>query len=286
MRWITAAVIFGLAANPAAAAEKEAGGDKAGAPGTNVDMPFLMAPMSGADGKLVRLCLYLQPPHRDLRRQRQSGARQDRLHPGRFCARREPDRSGGIRDDRGRGQRRRFRRGFWPMRGAWWGRARSHRSPSLQVQVAPLHPSPVTSAAVAPAGRFGPCRPRQDGGKALKSQEFNEFAASGELPERPCLWQSPRALEAVPGRAGHWDRLGRSGPTNAIHTRVTLMNSELLIILACGVLALLYGVWTIRSVLSLPRRQCPHAGNRRRHPGRRRAPISIANTPPSPWSAW
>src|SRR5664279_5999138 len=29
------------------------------------------------------------------------------------------------------------------------------------------------------------------------------------------------------------------------------MNSELLIILACGVLALLYGGWTIRSVLSL-----------------------------------
>ena len=52
MRWITAAVIFGLAANPAAAAEKEAGGDKAGAPGTNIDMPFLMAPMTGADGNL------------------------------------------------------------------------------------------------------------------------------------------------------------------------------------------------------------------------------------------
>src|SRR6202000_3134399 len=29
------------------------------------------------------------------------------------------------------------------------------------------------------------------------------------------------------------------------------MNSELLIILGCGVLALLYGVWTIRSVLSM-----------------------------------
>ena len=29
------------------------------------------------------------------------------------------------------------------------------------------------------------------------------------------------------------------------------MNSEILIILACGVLALLYGGWTIRSVLSL-----------------------------------
>ncbi|HEY4274080.1 MAG TPA: hypothetical protein VGM68_01235 [Rhizomicrobium sp.] len=35
-------------------AEKPAGkeGDKSGAPGTNIDMPFLMAPMKGDDGKL------------------------------------------------------------------------------------------------------------------------------------------------------------------------------------------------------------------------------------------
>jgi hypothetical protein len=54
MRWTSAALIFALAIGPAAAAEKAAGkdGDKAGAPGTNVDMPFLMAPMTGADGKL------------------------------------------------------------------------------------------------------------------------------------------------------------------------------------------------------------------------------------------
>ena len=54
MRWTSAALIFVLAIAPAAAAEKAAGkeGDKAGAPGTNVDMPFLMAPLTGADGKL------------------------------------------------------------------------------------------------------------------------------------------------------------------------------------------------------------------------------------------
>ena len=53
MRWI-AAFLFVLIAVPAAAAEKEAGkdGDKPGAPGTNIDMPFLMAPMTGEDGKL------------------------------------------------------------------------------------------------------------------------------------------------------------------------------------------------------------------------------------------
>src|ERR1700754_45796 len=65
------------------------------------------------------------------------------------------------------------------------------------------------------------------------------------------IWQSFAALEAVPGRAGHWDRLCRSGPTNAFQTRDLPMNSEILIILLCGVLALLYGGWTIRSVLSL-----------------------------------
>jgi hypothetical protein len=39
-----------LAAMPAFAAGTDS--DKKGAPGNNVDMPFLMAPMSGADGKL------------------------------------------------------------------------------------------------------------------------------------------------------------------------------------------------------------------------------------------
>jgi hypothetical protein len=54
MRWTFAVLIFVLAIAPAAAAEKAAGkdGDKAGAPGTNVDMPFLMAPITGKDGKL------------------------------------------------------------------------------------------------------------------------------------------------------------------------------------------------------------------------------------------
>jgi hypothetical protein len=54
MRWTFAALIFALAIAPAAGAEKAAGkdSDKAGAPGTNVDMPFLMAPITGANGKL------------------------------------------------------------------------------------------------------------------------------------------------------------------------------------------------------------------------------------------
>jgi Na+/H+-translocating membrane pyrophosphatase len=60
---------------------------------------------------------------------------------------------------------------------------------------------------------------------------------------------------------------------------------QLEIILACGVLALLYGLWTIRSVLSLPagtaRMQEIAAAIQEAH-----APISTANTRPSPSSAW
>ena len=54
MRWSFAALILVLAIAPAIAAEKaaEKESDKAGAPGTNIDMPFLMAPMTGSDGKL------------------------------------------------------------------------------------------------------------------------------------------------------------------------------------------------------------------------------------------
>ena len=54
MRWSFVALILALAILPAAAGERsaETQGDKAGAPGTNIDMPFLMAPMTGADGKL------------------------------------------------------------------------------------------------------------------------------------------------------------------------------------------------------------------------------------------
>jgi hypothetical protein len=54
MRWTSVALISALMVVSAAAAENEAGkdGDKAGAPGTNIDMPFLMAPLTGPDGKL------------------------------------------------------------------------------------------------------------------------------------------------------------------------------------------------------------------------------------------
>jgi hypothetical protein len=54
MRRILPALFLLLAVGPAWAAEEAAKGDaKAGAPGTNIDMPFLMAPMNGADGKLA-----------------------------------------------------------------------------------------------------------------------------------------------------------------------------------------------------------------------------------------
>ncbi len=61
MRWTSVALIFALMTASAAAAEKEthkegdkadAHGKEAGEPGTNIDMPFLMAPITGADGKL------------------------------------------------------------------------------------------------------------------------------------------------------------------------------------------------------------------------------------------
>jgi hypothetical protein len=49
MRRILAASILLAATVPAIAAEPAAGG----APGTNIEMPFLMAPMKGADGNLA-----------------------------------------------------------------------------------------------------------------------------------------------------------------------------------------------------------------------------------------
>ena len=54
MRRILTMLCLLVLAAPASAAEGH--GDKgaeAGAPGTNIDMPFLMAPMNGADGKLT-----------------------------------------------------------------------------------------------------------------------------------------------------------------------------------------------------------------------------------------
>ena len=51
MRPIPTALLLLVLAAPAFAAEEEAKSGK-GAPGTNVEMPYLMAPMTGADGKL------------------------------------------------------------------------------------------------------------------------------------------------------------------------------------------------------------------------------------------
>jgi hypothetical protein len=55
MRSLFVPLVLIALAVPAAAAEKEAPAKDAatgGAPGTNIDMPFLMAPMTGPDGKL------------------------------------------------------------------------------------------------------------------------------------------------------------------------------------------------------------------------------------------
>jgi hypothetical protein len=51
MRRLLIIPVLIVLALPTMAAEKDAPA-KAGAPGTNIDMPFLMAPLKGADGKL------------------------------------------------------------------------------------------------------------------------------------------------------------------------------------------------------------------------------------------
>jgi hypothetical protein len=51
MRSLFAALMLATLVTQAVAAEGEAS-SKAGAPGTNIDMPFLMAPLTGPDGKL------------------------------------------------------------------------------------------------------------------------------------------------------------------------------------------------------------------------------------------
>jgi hypothetical protein len=57
---LLAALAFGVFAAPVGAAEEKKGGEakkegeaKKGKPGTNVDMPYLMAPLTNADGKLT-----------------------------------------------------------------------------------------------------------------------------------------------------------------------------------------------------------------------------------------
>ena len=144
-----AALILAVIAAPAFAAEKEAGkeADKAGAPGTNIDMPFLMAPMTGGDGKLsgyayitsrltatsdasanlVREKIaYIQDAFvRDVNRIEivMSGTSVDNTA---LQARLLADARGVV------------------------GQGKLTSIAITQVQVAPLHPSPVTPAAVAP----------------------------------------------------------------------------------------------------------------------------------------
>lgn len=54
MRLVWTVIFLGLAVFPAAAASTTPApsDQKGGAPGTNVEMPFLMAPLTGSDGKL------------------------------------------------------------------------------------------------------------------------------------------------------------------------------------------------------------------------------------------
>ena len=52
MRRLLIVLLIAAMPAPALAAEKDAS-TKTGAPGTNVDMPFLMAPLTGADGNLT-----------------------------------------------------------------------------------------------------------------------------------------------------------------------------------------------------------------------------------------
>ena len=53
---------------PAPVSSDKSPSDKTGAPGANVEMPFLMAPTHGQRRQIVGLCLYLHPADRDIRR--------------------------------------------------------------------------------------------------------------------------------------------------------------------------------------------------------------------------
>ena len=53
MRHALTALFLSALTGAAFAADAPAAGGKDGKPGTNVDMPYLMAPMTGADGKLA-----------------------------------------------------------------------------------------------------------------------------------------------------------------------------------------------------------------------------------------
>lgn len=164
MRWTAAATLFLLAIAPVVAAEKEAGGDKAGAPGTNIDMPFLMAPMTGEDGKLSgyayissrltatsdasatlvrdKIAFIQDAFVRDVNRTEVavSGAN-SAVDSAALQARLLADARGVV------------------------GQGKITSIAITQIQVAPLHPSPVTPAAVAPPADSAPAAPAKPAAK-------------------------------------------------------------------------------------------------------------------------
>src|SRR5215475_5372135 len=149
MRWPAVALIFAVIAAPALAAETEAAkeGDKAGAPGTNIDMPFLMAPMTGEDGKLSGYAYIssrltaTSDASANLVREKIAFI-QDAFV--RDVNRSEIARSGTAIDNAALQVRL-----LADARGVV-GQGKLTSIAITQVQVAPLHPSPVTTAAVAP----------------------------------------------------------------------------------------------------------------------------------------
>jgi hypothetical protein len=155
MRWTAAALLLIVATAPAIAAEKEAGGDKAGAPGNNVDMPFLMAPMTGADGKLsgyAYISSRLATPSdasatsvRDKIAFIQDAFVRD-VNRSEIAASGTPP----VVDNAALEARL-----LADARGVV-GQGKIQSLTIVQVQVAPLHPSPVTQAAAAPPADSAP----------------------------------------------------------------------------------------------------------------------------------
>jgi len=150
MRWTAATLILALTIAPAAA-EKEARkeSDKAGAPGTNIDMPFLMAPLTGEDGKLSGYA-YISSR---LTATSDASATQvrDKIAFIQDAFVRDVNRSEvavsgtGAAIDNAALQAR-----LLADARAVVGQGKLASIAITQVQVAPLHPSPVTQAAVAP----------------------------------------------------------------------------------------------------------------------------------------
>ena len=64
------------------------------------------------------------------------------------------------------------------------------------------------------------------------------------------------------------------------------MDTVMWAIILCGLLSIVYGAFTVQRCDGGGCGHAAHAGDRRRHPGRRAGLSARANTPPSPSSAW